>query len=78
MNNKKNIFGKKKLNFKVLTVNFGHQGAFESGTMLTIEFEWMCVELHYRKSGVTEFTCACSAMWPLKLQFDTGNCPEGI
>ena len=28
----------------------------------------MCVELHYRKSGVTEFTCACRATWPLKLQ----------
>ena len=30
----------------------------------------MCVELRYRKSGVTEFTCACRAMWPLKLQFE--------
>ena len=30
------------------------------------------------KFGVTEFTCACSATWPLKLLFDTGNCPEGI
>ena len=28
----------------------------------------MCVELLYRKSGVTEFTCACEATWPLKLQ----------
>ena len=26
----------------------------------------MCVELHYHKSGVTEFTCACSATWRLK------------
>ena len=34
MNNKKIFFGKKKLNFKVLTVNFGRQGAFELRTML--------------------------------------------
>ena len=53
------------IELKVLTTNFGRQ-----------ILKLTCVELRYRKSGVTEFTCACRchvaievAVWHRKLSW---------
>ena len=44
------------IELKVLTTNFGRQRAFEMRTIFEINV-YTCVELHYRKAGVTEFMC---------------------